>query len=195
MTSQSDDVTFSVGEKTTNQRNNYSIVVLLLCRWRRRKMREAKGNAKMGRRRLRERVYIFIDIKRAISIIRVQCSKHAELWNLTRFNFQVFDIRKLDLISSLNVTETCSVMSGVSITTGTKSTGPDTEKKINICDTQLGQCQKAIMVSFWMDRRSVFDLLLGHQCWLSDLFSHQDHDFLQKPKFFNFSLDVDYNSF
>ena len=54
----------------------------------------------------------------------------------------------MNQISSLNVTETCSVMSGVSITTGTKSTGPDTEKKINICDTQLGQCQKAIMVSY-----------------------------------------------
>ena len=63
------------------------------------------------------------------------------------FNFNIFHVLKLDLISSLNVTETCSVMSGVSITTGTKSTGPDTEKKINICDTQLGQCQKAIMVS------------------------------------------------
>lgn len=67
--------------------------------------------------------------------------------NLKSCSFKIFGQLKLNLISSLNVTETCSVMSGVSITTGTKSTGPDTEKKINICDTQLGQCQKAIMVS------------------------------------------------
>ena len=77
------------------------------------------------------------------------------------FNFNIFHVLKLDLISSLNVTETCSVMSGVSITTGTKSTGPDTEKKINICDTQLGQCQKAIMVSSWIDHKWVSGLLQG----------------------------------
>ena len=209
MTSQSDDVTFSVGEKTTNQRNNYSIVVLLLCRWRRRKMREAKGHAKMGWRRLRERVFIFVDIKKAVAIITVQFSNFETCRTLTsspemvrtkkilndffsfrtywiqfltlskgfaslrfsrpcvltltftRFDFQAIDILNWDLISSLNVTETCSVMSGVSITTGTKSTGPDTEKKINICDTQLGQCQKAIMVRFWIDIRWVFDLWMA----------------------------------
>lgn len=62
VTSQSDDVTCSVGERTMNQRNNYSLVLLLLCRWRRRKMCEAKGYAKMGRRGVRERVQIFIGI-------------------------------------------------------------------------------------------------------------------------------------
>ena len=80
---------------------------------------------------------------------------------LTYFTFNIFHVLKLGLISSLNVTETCSVMSGVSITTGTKSTGPDTEKKINICDTQLGQCQKAIMVSSWIDHKWVSGLLQG----------------------------------
>lgn len=121
-------------------------------------MRKAKGYAKMGRRGMRERVHIFIGLKRAVVLwyilkhtvfekccnINVPHSTCVAIYSLVRSRYS--DL-KLDLISSLNVTETCSVMSGVSITTGTKSTGPDTEKKINICDTQLGQCQKAIMVS------------------------------------------------